>query len=108
MIKDYVEKKYSDVHVSFSGYAIHLTPVDTSKARALEYLVDKLGYSLGQVVAIADSIVDLELCRIAGYCIAVGNADKELKEEADYITREPSGRGFIEFCKKLLQDTNYL
>lgn len=38
-----------------------------------------------------------------GFKVAVGNADDELKDIADYITSNKSGKGVREFVDKLLK-----
>lgn len=95
-IKDYVERKYNYLRTGFSGYAIHLTPKDVSKGRALRYIMEKLGIEQDNSVCIGDSDMDIDFIKECGLGVAVSNADKKLKEYANYIASKPSCYGVIE------------
>ena len=56
-----------------------------------------------ETVAIGDSSTDIELFEQVGFKVAVHNADPELKNMADYITANKSGKGVREFVDKLLK-----
>ena len=101
-IKEYVEEKYECVDVGYSGYAIHLTPCDVGKGKALRYVIEKLGLNRDEVVGIGDSFMDLDFLREVGLSIAVGNADEELKKNVDLVTKQPSCKGVLEFIEKLV------
>ena len=102
MVKEYVLKKYSHVRPGFSGYAIHFTPIDAGKDKALKYVMNKLGIDREEAVAIGDSFMDAEIFSIVGLGVAVSNADEELKKQADIILSKPSGLGFVELAKMVL------
>lgn len=78
--------------VSNSGYAIHLRPPDASKAAGLGFAARLLGHSRDCVVAVGDSGIDAEMRGATGVLVAVGNADRELTEEADIVVSTPSGQ----------------
>ncbi len=102
-IEDAIKHEYPEVRVGYSGYAIHLTPRDVSKAKALEFIAGKLGIGLEEILAIGDSVMDADMITRAGIGVAVANADNMLKAVADIVTEEPSGRGFIEIAEKILR-----
>ena len=57
-----------------------------NKAHALKVLLEHLGASVEDTIAIGDARIDipmLELCRIG---IAMGNGGEEIKAMADYVT----------------------
>ena len=95
--------RYGFVKVNFSGYAIHLTPIDASKSLALRKVVGMLGLSMDEVAAIGDSVMDMDMIVEAGLGVAVANADEELRRAADYVTSRPSGEGFIELAEKIIR-----
>ena len=103
-VKRYVEGKYKWIKVAFSGYSIHLTPADVSKGKALRYVMKKLGIRREEVVALGDSLVDIDLIKEAGIGVAVSNADEELKKVADLVLRNPSYKGFIELAKMIINN----
>lgn len=57
-----------------------------SKASALAEIVQNLGIHRSEVMAIGDSLNDLEMIKWAGLGIAMGNAEIAVKEAADEIT----------------------
>jgi Cof subfamily protein (haloacid dehalogenase superfamily) len=58
---------------------------DVSKINAVRYLVNSFGYSLSDVIAFGDDYNDLDIVRECGIGVAMGNAEKDLKEIADII-----------------------
>lgn len=101
-IKEYVEKKHSGVRVEYSGYAIHLVPVDVSKGKALRYVAERLGISLRQTICIGDSYMDLDFIKECGLKIAVLNADEDLLRNVDIVLDKPSCYGVVDFIEKTL------
>lgn len=57
-----------------------------SKQTALAHFLSILGLSPSQVMAFGDGENDLEMITFAGLGIAMGNAEPQLKEAADYVT----------------------
>ena len=57
-----------------------------SKARAIEALLDHLGMSHQETVAVGDGLVDLEMIASCGVGVAMGNAHPRVKEAADLVT----------------------
>ena len=79
------------VKVGFSGYAIHLRPLDSSKGLGLRYAIRLAGLEPSCVVAVGDSVLDAEMAEAGVILAAVGNADRELKERADIVLPGESG-----------------
>jgi len=102
MIREYVEKEYDYLRVSYSGYAIHLTPRDVSKGKALKYILHKLGVESSKVVCVGDSVMDADFTDICGLSAAVSNADDELKKRVHLILEKPSCYGVAELIEKIL------
>ncbi|MEM0380080.1 MAG: phosphoglycolate phosphatase [Desulfurococcaceae archaeon] len=103
LIKEFVEKNYSDVRVEYSGYAIHLVPRDVSKGKALRYVIEKLSIPADQVICIGDSYMDYDFIKECGLKIAVMNADEELRMNVDIVLNKPSCYGVVEFLNSLLK-----
>ncbi|MEM3504712.1 MAG: HAD hydrolase family protein, partial [Archaeoglobaceae archaeon] len=51
---------------------------------------------VGEFAVIGDSENDIEMFEVAGFGIAVANADTKLKEIADLITPSNDGDGVVE------------
>ncbi|WP_436900218.1 phosphoglycolate phosphatase [Halovenus halobia] len=79
-----------------TGYAYHVKSPEQSKGRALEVLAEDLDITPTECLAIGDSVNDVSTFEVAGTSVAVGNADKEAKSAADYVTTASFGDGFLE------------
>ena len=64
---------------------IECTAPQVNKAVGMKFLLDKVGVSADETVAVGDSMNDLEMIREAGVGIAVANARDALKAEADSV-----------------------
>jgi 3-deoxy-D-manno-octulosonate 8-phosphate phosphatase (KDO 8-P phosphatase) len=76
------------------GIAALIQGADDKKA-ALVQMIRPLALTLDQVCAVSDDIGDVPLLRACGLAAAVADACPEAKEDADYVTRTPGGRGAV-------------
>lgn len=65
---------------------IEIIKPGVSKAQALDILIQKLGFSRKQTMAIGDSNNDLPMLRVAGFSVAMGNANAAVKAVCDAVT----------------------
>lgn len=89
-----------DVEVYDTQFAIHLTDPNVNKGSSLEIVAKNIKIKPEEILAIGDSENDLEFLKVAGYKVAVANADESMKEIADYITKKPYGDGVAEIINK--------
>ena len=75
------------------------------KGAAVRSLITQSGLQPDQVAFIGDDINDLPAFRECGFRIAVENACKELKAEADYVTRQSGGRGAVRETIELILES---
>ncbi|MEW5866278.1 MAG: Cof-type HAD-IIB family hydrolase [Bacillota bacterium] len=75
---------------------IELTAGGVSKGTALAILAQRLGVPREEVMAVGDSENDISMLEYAGVGVAVGNAQRHVKEAADYVTEGESGDGVAE------------
>lgn len=73
-----------------------------SKGKALKILKEHLSIENLEVIAIGNHMNDKELIEVADIGFAVNNAVDDLKEIADYITKEDYENGVIEILKKFI------
>uniref|UniRef100_A0A7J2THN3 Phosphoglycolate phosphatase n=1 Tax=Archaeoglobus fulgidus TaxID=2234 RepID=A0A7J2THN3_ARCFL len=85
-----------DVKIIDSGFAYHISDVNVSKGKALEFIAERIGISARDFAVIGDSENDIEMFEVAGFGIAVANASEKLKELADLITCSSDGDGVVE------------
>ncbi len=90
------------VRVSHSGYALHLQPINSSKAVGIKYVCNAMGVDCSDVAYIGDSDTDIEAVEVVGYGVAVSNATDELKKRARIVLEKPSGKGVVEFIRYYL------
>ncbi|WP_202319658.1 phosphoglycolate phosphatase [Archaeoglobus neptunius] len=79
-----------------SGFAYHITDSEVSKGKALVYVAERLGIEPESFAVIGDSENDMEMFEVAGFGIAVANADERLREVADLVTPSNDGEGVVE------------
>lgn len=91
-----------NVEVYDTKFAIHLTDPEVNKGKSLEIVAKDMGITPDEIMAIGDSENDLEFLEVAGFKVAVANADKELKENTDYVTKKSYGDGAAEAIKKFI------
>ena len=70
-----------------------------SKEFGLRKLAEELGYDLKDVYAFGDALNDMEMIKVAGVGIAMGNAKEELKAIADYVTDDINNDGIMKALK---------
>ena len=73
-----------------------------SKGNACKILADYYGIAREQVICIGDSENDLSMIKFAGLGIAMGNADKDVKEAAQYITDSNNCDGVAKAIEKFV------
>ncbi|MEN4007151.1 MAG: phosphoglycolate phosphatase [Methanobacteriaceae archaeon] len=91
-----------DVEVYDTKFAIHLTDPGVNKGKSLKIVANDIGITPDEIMAIGDSENDLDFLKVAGFKVAVSNADEELKENTDYVTWKPYGDGTAEAIEKFI------
>jgi HAD superfamily hydrolase (TIGR01484 family) len=75
--------KYDDFHfIRWHEYSTDVLPFGGSKAEGIKILMEKVGFALEDVYAFGDGLNDIEMLKVAGYGVAMGNAGP-WKQEAD-------------------------
>lgn len=67
-------------------YFLEVVPCSVDKANTLGVLLEMLGISTDEVVAIGDGVCDFSMIQMAGLGIAMGNAQDSVKACADMVT----------------------
>lgn len=67
-------------------FFLELVPNGIDKARSLSVLLDKLGLTREEMVAVGDGFNDLSMIKFAGLGVAMANAQEVVRQHADYIT----------------------
>lgn len=101
-IKKYGE--FKDKIIDKEYEYLDVIPKDVNKGTALEYLSNYLNIDKKEILAVGDNLNDLSLLETAGVGIAVNNAYSELKQVANYTTKNPVEKGgFAEAVYKFMK-----
>lgn len=71
---------------SSSNYNFELVDVNASKGSALSYLASILNVSLDNTMAVGDNYNDISMFKKAGFSVAMGNANDDIKEMCKITT----------------------
>lgn len=63
------------------------------KAAAIEQILSRLGLTPADAMAFGDGDNDMEMLRLAGIGVAMGNAPEKVKAAADYVTNDVDDEG---------------
>ena len=104
LIQSKLNKKFFDkVNVIFSLYnALELIGKNTDKASALKKLSKSFGIDRSEIISIGDGINDLGMIYYSGLGIAMDNACKEIKEKAQFITKNNNENGVSYAIEKFI------
>lgn len=93
-----VAKRMSDLNIK------HVAQGRGDKAAALEELLVQVGVPAEAVAYVGDDIIDIPAIRMAGLGIAVADAHRVVREEADAVTALGGGQGAVrEICDAILE-----
>ncbi len=73
-----------------------------SKANALNFLLKHFGVSKDEVMFIGDGYNDVEILKVVGLPVVMGNAPDDVKKYAMYITADNDNGGVAEAIEKLV------
>lgn len=83
-------------------FFIELVPKGIDKAASLERLCELLHCSRNDMIACGDGFNDLSMIRYAGIGVAMENAQKPVREAADYITYSNNDDGIAHVIEKFI------
>ena len=79
------------------------------KCQALEDIQKKTDISTAAMAYVGDDLIDIPIMKKVGLAIATANATRQTKEQADWITQHPGGKGAVrEVCDILLDSKGLL
>jgi phosphoglycolate phosphatase len=87
------------VAVESTGFAVHLMQRGAGKLPALERALAPLGFGPSACVVLGDGDNDVGMLRAAGFGVSFPSASARARRAAEYVTRAPFGRGFVEGLK---------
>lgn len=95
-------EKITGITLTRSGHDnLEILDSDATKGNALQWLTEYRGITMKEVAAVGDHENDLSMIRMAGFGFATGNAERMVKEEADYITKSNNEDALWEVMRML-------
>ncbi|TLS37701.1 Cof-type HAD-IIB family hydrolase [Pseudalkalibacillus caeni] len=87
-------ESYHDLDfIRWHDYSMDVLPSGGSKAKGIEQLIKQLGILPENTYAFGDALNDIEMLKFAGTGIAMGNGMDEVKQVADFVTKDVSENG---------------
>ncbi len=80
---------------------LEASPLNITKASGLIELCKYLNVEISETIAIGDAPNDIEILQAAGYSVAMGNADDEIKSIADFVTTDNDHDGVLNAINKI-------
>lgn len=80
-----------------------IVPNEASKWQGISSLAEQKGIRTREIVAIGDSLDDVDCIIEAGMGVAMGNAPAEIKQNANWITRSNDDEGVAYMVKELFR-----
>ncbi len=103
LVRELGEKYKEDTFVVKStDYFCEIANKDATKGNSVRFLAEKWGLKLGEVLAIGDQNNDIDMIKVAGTGIAMGNGTQEIRKEADFVTDTVENFGFIKAINKFV------
>ena len=103
LVKELGEKYKEDTFVVKStDYFCEIANKDATKGNAVKFLAKKWGLKLNDVLSIGDQNNDIDMIKVAGTGVAMGNGTSEIQKEADYVTDTVENFGFIKAINKFV------
>lgn len=97
---------FPDIHALYTGYVLHIYSKECGKGKAMEILAKEMNIDLSKSIAIGDSVTDIEMLKVAGLAIVVGDADNEAREIADIVLPYNASESTKFFLKTLIKYIN--
>ena len=99
-----IRKEGLKTKVVDSGFALHIVADYVDKGKGLLKACELLRIDREEVIAIGDSDTDVEMFKVAGFSIAVGNATELAKKEANLVVKSSRGRGVEEAISYIFKE----
>ena len=83
-------------------YYLDVTNPQANKGSVVSYLARTLGIPAGSIATIGDMPNDVLMFKPAGFSIAMGNASKDVKDQADAVTDGYDDEGFAKAVERFI------
>lgn len=98
--KEITESMHLEV-VRMGHCSIEINALGVTKALGLLELGKRIGFSSKNLVCFGDSANDYEMLKLAGFSVAMGNAEEKIKRMADYVAGDVKENGAANAIREL-------
>lgn len=98
-IVDEIDKLCTKSEHLILGFSNEITAKGITKAHGIKECAEYFGIKLEETVAFGDGVNDIEMLKLAGIGIAMGNASHTLKTVANYVTEKIEEDGLYNACE---------
>lgn len=81
-------------------HTLEITASGIEKGASIEYICNRWGISIKDVVCFGDGANDVAMLQMAGIGVAMGNACLSAKNASDYVCESIENDGIYQFCKE--------
>lgn len=101
-----LRERYQEVSSIYRSepFFIEIMPKDVDKATALDRMLEVIGMRREDCICCGDGFNDISMIQYAGVGVAMGNAQKQVKDAADYITASNDKDGLVEVIERFILD----
>lgn len=103
LLKEHLKIDSLNIYPSKPTY-LEIMPKEASKTSAIEILREKFNIKQREILAAGDNYNDMDMIEYAGLGVAMGNAPKEVKICANFVTLTNDEDGVAEAIKKFCLD----
>lgn len=102
--QEHMQEKFGDVLNIFRSepFFLEMMPQYIDKAYSLGILLDYMRTDRTHMICCGDGYNDRSMIQMAGLGVAMANAQEEVKEAADYITKSNDEDGIAEVVRKFM------
>lgn len=103
-LEDHMQRHLNGVMdtIHSNAYYLEVVGYQVGKSYAMSALVQKLGISMSQVLAIGDGAADINMLQMAGTGVAMGNASEKVRRCADFTTLSNDEEGVCVALEKAI------
>jgi hydroxymethylpyrimidine pyrophosphatase-like HAD family hydrolase len=88
--------------VEVSVSTVGIWPEGIDKGAGVRWLAKETGIPLAEMAGVTDTWDDLPFLRLVGFRAAPANADREVTQNADYVSPYEDGRGLVDIIERIL------
>ena len=102
-IRDEMRLKYPYLNiVKSTDYYCEFVNNEADKGFAIDFIAAEWNIKKDEILAIGDQDNDIQMIKVAGIGVAMGNCSPKLRKEADFICPTVQEFGFVEAMKKFV------